>query len=150
MDKVSGAGAKPAPQKGWGKARIGSKRSPLMRKGGKIHGPVPWDLSIDMPRKVRLLAIKTMLSVKLYEDKLIFMTSEKLPSHKTKLLAHCLQGFAHKWVLFVTPLNPDKNFTLAVNALENRWTISPQDLNVKDMLKADYVIITKDALVELE
>lgn len=96
MDMVSGAGAKPAPQKGRGKARIGNKRSPLMRKGGKIHGPVPRDLSINMPRKVRLLAIKTMLSVKLYEDKLIFMNSEKLPTHKTKLLAHCLQGFAHK------------------------------------------------------
>lgn len=76
----------------------------MLRKGGKIHGPVPRDLSIDIPKKVRLLALKTMLSVKLYEDKLIIMNSEELPIHKTKLLAHCLSGFQHKKVLFVTPL----------------------------------------------
>lgn len=76
MDMVAGSGKKPAPQKGRGKARIGNKRSPLMKKGGKIHGPVPRDLSIDIPWKVWLLAIKTMLSVKLYEDKLIIMNSE--------------------------------------------------------------------------
>ena len=50
----------------------------------------------------------------------------------------------------MTPLVPDKNFTNAINALDNRWSISPQDLNVRDMLKADYVVITKDALIELE
>jgi ribosomal protein L4 len=57
---------------------------------------VPRDLSININRKTRLLAIKTMLSVKLFEDKLIFINSEELPNHKTKLLAHCLDGFGHK------------------------------------------------------
>lgn len=66
------------------------------------------------------------------------------------MLAHCLQGFAQKKVLFVTPLEPDVNFSRAISALDYRWMISPQDLNVKDMLNADYVVITKKALEELE
>jgi len=105
---------------------MGSVRSPLNWHGGKSHGPVPRDLSIDMNRKMWLLSIKTVLSAKLYEEKLIFMNTAEIPTHKTKFLNSAIEGFGHKWVLFVVPHNVNENFTRAIGNIHNRDYIHPQ------------------------
>lgn len=80
---VAGSGIKPAPQKGRGAARQGNKRAPQRAGGGKAHGPVPRSLEYPINNKQRLLALKIMLSAKLFEDKLIFVDSEELEYPKT-------------------------------------------------------------------
>lgn len=80
---VAGSGIKPTPQKGRGASRQGNKRAPQRAGGGTAHGPVPRDLSFPINEKVRLLALKTMLSAKLYEDRLIFIETEELEFPKT-------------------------------------------------------------------
>ena len=80
---TAGSGIKPTPQKGRGASRQGNKRAPQRKGGGSAHGVVPRDLSINVNEKMRLLALKTMLSAKLYENKLIFIETEELKYPKT-------------------------------------------------------------------
>ena len=80
---VAGTGKKPTPQKGRGASRQGNRRAPQRAGGGTVHGPVPRDMSFPINEKVRLLALKTMLSAKLYEDRLIFVETEELEYPKT-------------------------------------------------------------------
>lgn len=150
MDMVAGRGAKPMQQKGSGRARQGSVRSPLNRGGGKSHGPVPRDLSIKMNKRLRLKSIKTVLSAKLFEDKLIMMNSADIPTHKTKYLHNILKEFKDKKVLFVVPHDVPDNFTRAVGNLEHRDYVCPQQLSTQHMMKNDYVVLTKAGLQELE
>jgi large subunit ribosomal protein L4 len=80
---VAGSGIKPAPQKGRGAARQGNKRAPQRKGGGVTHGPVPRCLGFPINNKMRLLALKTLLSAKLFEDRLIFIDSEAIEYPKT-------------------------------------------------------------------
>ena len=83
---VAGSGSKMRPQKKSGKARQGDKRAPHLKKGGKAHGPVPKDYSFPINEKVRLQALKTILSAKLYEERIILIEDEKLEHGKTVYL----------------------------------------------------------------
>jgi len=86
LGDTAGSGKKPAPQKGRGAARIGNLRAPQRRGGGKAHGTVPRSLEFPINCKKRLLACKTMLSARLFEDRMIFINSEELEHAKTGLL----------------------------------------------------------------
>jgi large subunit ribosomal protein L4 len=100
---VAGSGKKPFPQKGRGASRQGNKRAPQRKGGGVTHGPVPRCLGFPINNKLRLLALKTMLSAKLYEDKLIFIDSEAIEYPKTTLLEAIVKPYGSDKLCFVTP-----------------------------------------------
>jgi large subunit ribosomal protein L4 len=99
---VAGSGKKPFPQKGRGDSRQGNKRAPQRKGGGVTHGPVPRCLGFPINNKLRLLALKTMLSAKLYEDKLIFIDSEAIEYPKTTLLEAIVKPYGSDKLCFVT------------------------------------------------
>jgi large subunit ribosomal protein L4 len=94
-------------------ARIGNKRAPHRKNGGKAHGPVPRDLTEKINGKLRLKAINIMLSAKLYEDRIILIDTEAIDFHKTKFLEEMLQPFMTDKLTFVTSFEPDENFLRA-------------------------------------
>jgi len=110
---VSGSGAKMRPQKKSGRARQGDKRAPHLWKGGKAHGPKPVDYTYPVNEKLRLLALKTILSARLYEDKLILIDTEAIEYGKTKFLNEIVSPFKQDKLLVLTPFEVDKNFEIA-------------------------------------
>ena len=98
---VSGSGKKPRPQKQTGRARTGNKRAPLNYHGGKIFGPVPKDYFFPLNKKIILEGIKSILTARLVENKIIFINSEEIPNGSK--LSDYLTNYKDKKVLFVTP-----------------------------------------------
>ncbi len=99
---------------------------------------------------MRLLALKTLLSEKLFEEKLIFIDTEALDFPKTQLLQAIVEPYGIDKLCFLTPTETDVNFKLAASNLQNVNLKSPQEFNVPDMLLADYVFVTKQGIAELE
>ena len=148
---VAGSGKKPAPQKGRGMARVGNKRSPTRRGGGVAHGPVPRDLSYPIPHKKKLLALKTMLSAKLFEDRIVFIESADLDYPKTQLLEAIVKPFGIDKLCFVTAQEPpNTNLRSAATRLSNVIVKRPSDFNVPELLRNDYIFIDKQGLIDLE
>lgn len=148
---VAGTGKKPAPQKGRGMARIGNRRAPHRSGGGVAHGPVPRDLSYPVNLKQRLQALKIMLSVKLYEDKLVFLEGTDLEFPKTQFLEAIVKPFGIDKLTFVTGQDPsDNNMQLAARNLVNVSVIQPRQVHVPSLLRSDYVLISKQGLIDLE
>jgi len=110
---VSGSNAKMRPQKKSGRARQGDKRAPHLWKGGKAHGAKPVDYTYPVNEKVRLLALKTLLSARLYEDKLILIDTEAIEYGKTKFLNEIVAPFKQDKLLVLTPFSVDRNFEIA-------------------------------------
>lgn len=147
---VAGSGKKPFPQKGRGKARQGNKRSPIFRGGGKAHGKVPRDFTIDINDKFKLKAQKTLLSALLYENRVIFIDSEEIETHKTKFLHAITKGFNKNKLLFLTPKEACNNFTLASGNIDWVKVINSTQFNARDVTNTDFLLITKQGLTELE
>lgn len=151
LGDTAGSGVKPVQQKGRGAARQGNKRAPQRRKGGKAHGVVPRSLEFPINSKKRLLALKIMLSAKLYEDRLIFIESEELDYPKTQLLESILKPFSRDKLCILTPADPvNNNLDLAARNLGNVRVKKPQEFNVPDLLKNDYIFISKQGLLDFE
>ena len=140
---VAGSGIKPRPQKGSGRARQGNKRAHGRVGGGKAWGPVPRDLTFPINAKVRLLALKSMLSAKLFEDKLVFIDSEALDLPKTQILEEIISPFKNDKLCFLTSANIDENFKKAASNLQLLKTKSAQKFHVPDLLNNDYIFVTK-------
>jgi large subunit ribosomal protein L4 len=104
---------KPRPQKKSGRARQGNKRAPHLWKGGKAHGPKPMDYSFPLNEKVRLFALKSLLSARLYEEKIILIDDEKIPYAKTVFLNEIIKQYQNDKLLFLTDYTTDPNFMLA-------------------------------------
>lgn len=100
-------------QKKSGRARQGDKRAPDLYHGGKAHGPKPRKWAIEMNGKQRLLAFKTVLTAKLFENKIMLIENENIDYPKTKYLAEILGPFSTDSMLFCCPFNPDTNFSRA-------------------------------------
>jgi large subunit ribosomal protein L4 len=122
---VAGSGKKPFPQKGRGASRQGNKRAPQRKGGGVTHGPVPRCLGFPINNKMRLLALKTLLSAKLFEEKLIFIDTEALEFPKTQLLQAIVEPYGIDKLCFLTPKETDVNFKLAASNLQNVNLKSP-------------------------
>lgn len=150
MGDVRGSGIKPTPQKGRGAARQGNRRAPQRRGGGKAHGPVPRSLEFSTNSKLRLLGLRTLLSAKLYEDRLVFIDSEHIEYPKTSYLSEIVSPFGIDKLCFLVPNRVNHNFDLASRAIENLEVKNAQQLNVPDLLKSDYIFVTKQGLMELE
>ncbi len=149
--EVSGGGRKPWKQKGTGRARAGSIRSPLFAGGGVSFGPKPRSYDITLPQKARQLALKSALSAKL-EAVTVVKDFSDLKEAKTKQMAQILSDIkATGKILIIADLKADenKNLVLAARNIASVKLIYPTNLNVKDLVEADSIIVTEKAIAEI-
>jgi len=147
--EVSGGGRKPWRQKGTGHARQGSTRSPQWTGGGVVFAPTPRDYSFKMNKKERRFALKSALTSKVQENKLIVLEDLKLDEVKTKAMKNVLDNLKLKKALVVLKDN-DKNVVLSARNIPNVQTAMTSTINVYDILKYNTVVLTKDAVAIIE
>jgi large subunit ribosomal protein L4 len=147
--EVSGAGRKLWKQKGTGRARVGSIRSPLWRHGGTVHGPKPRDYSYALPKKMQLGALRSALSAKLAEQKLTVVDGWALDTHKTKSLLLVLGKLNLTKSALLVEHGENHNLELASRNIEGVKLAAPNVLHVYDVLKHDLLLLSKDAVARL-
>lgn len=148
--EVRGGGRKPFRQKGTGNARQGTIRAPHYRGGGVVFGPTPRSYSYKMPKKMRRLALRSALSAKANEDVLTVVDNISLDAPKTKEFQAVLANLkADKKVLLVLE-NENVNIELSSRNLQGVTVLTPENLNVLDILSADRVIFTEGAITKAE
>ena len=148
--EVRGGGRKPFRQKGTGNARQGTIRAPHYRGGGVVFGPTPRSYSYKMPKKMRRLALRSALSAKVNEDVLTVVDNISLDAPKTKEFQAVLANLkADKKVLLVLE-NENVNVELSSRNLQGVTVLTPENLNVLDILSADRVIFTEGAITKAE
>ena len=149
--EVSGGGKKPWKQKGTGRARAGSLRSPLFAGGGVIFGPKPRSYAFNMPQKARKLALKSALSAR--QDQLIVVKDfSTIAEPKTKLMVSALKSLnVSGKVLIVADTKAAENKFLELSArnIPSVKMILPSNLNVKDLLEADFVVLTEASVKDI-
>ena len=149
--EVSGGGKKPWKQKGTGRARAGSLRSPLFAGGGVIFGPKPRSYAFNMPQKARQLALKSALSAK-SEQLVVVKDFSTISEPKTKLMVSALKSLnVSGKTLIIADFKADENKNLELSArnIPSVKLILPTNLNVKDLLEADFVVITESAVNDI-
>lgn len=147
--EVSGTGAKPWRQKGTGRARAGDLKRTQDRGGAVVGGPVVRSHAIDLPKKIRRLALKTALSAKAAQGKLIVIEDAKAKDHKTKPMAASLANFGFNSALIVGGKEIDVNFARATSNLPRIDVLPSQGANVYDILRRDVLVLTKEAVNDL-
>ncbi len=148
--EVRGGGKKPWRQKGTGRARAGSIRSPLWVKGGVAFGPKPRSYGYALPKKVRKLALKIVLSDKAKEGKLKVVEELKLPAMKTKEAKKLLKVLAISGKIVVLLAEDNELFRKAARNLPGVVILSCSELNIFDLLKSDWVVVEKKAIEKIE
>lgn len=148
--EVRGGGRKPWRQKGTGRARQGSIRSPQWKGGGVVFAPKPRDYSYTTPKKIKRLALKSVLTSKVKENELIVVDSINFEAPKTKEMVKMLEAInADKKALIVIK-RPEENVIKSAANLPTVCTTNANTLNVYDILKYNSLILTKEALEEIE
>jgi large subunit ribosomal protein L4 len=156
--EVAGSGKKLWKQKGTGRARMGSIRSPLWRHGGTTHGPEPRDYSYHLPRKMQLGALRSALSAKLRDGELKVVQAFDVPDHKTKSVASALKALeATRKVLLVdvpvkngdAPAALDSKLVLGSRNIEGVKLVPTKDVNVYDLLNHKQVVLSEAAARKL-
>jgi len=146
--EVSGGGRKPWRQKGTGRARAGSTRSPLWVGGGVVFGPKPRAYSYSLPKKVRRAALKSALSLKVKEGKLLIVDNLNLEEIKTKAFVSLLKRLAVEGALIVDSDNV--NLERSARNLHTVKVLRPEGLNVYDILKYEYLLLTKQSAEKIQ
>ena len=147
--EVSGGGKKPWRQKGTGHARQGSTRAPQWTGGGVVFAPTPRDYSFKMNRKEKRLALKSALTSRVQENKLVVLDELKLNEIKTKNMKAVLDNLKVSGALIVLNEN-DQNVVMSAKNLEGVKTVLTNTINVFDILKYKTVVVTKAAVAEIE
>jgi large subunit ribosomal protein L4 len=148
--EVRGGGRKPYRQKGTGRARQGSTRSPQLEGGGVVFGPHPRSYRMDMPRKQRRLALRSALSAKALEGSLVVLETFALEEPRTRAITDLLRGVeAGRRVLVVLGSHNEMLEKSARNIAEVQVTLAG-NLSVRDLLIAETVIVTRDAIEHIE
>ncbi len=150
VSEIRGTTKKPYRQKGTGHARQGSLRSPQFRGGARIFGPVVRSHATELPKKVRKLALKTALSSKQADGRLIVLDEAKIKTVKTKDLAKKLSKLGWTSALIIDGPTVDAGFLRAAVNLPNLDVLPQQGANVYDILRRDTLVLTKDAVQHLE
>jgi len=148
--EVSGAGKKLWRQKGTGRARIGSIRSPLWRHGGTAHGPKPRDYSYTLPKKMRHGALCSVLSEKLREGNLRVFDELALSSHKTRELTRILDRLGLEQKTLIVDSHENHNLGLASGNLPNVKLVESREINIYDALNYQELVFSKAAIEELQ
>lgn len=148
--EVRGGGKKPWRQKGTGRARAGSIRSPLWKGGGCVFGPHPKDFSLSLPKKMKRKAVVEALTVKINDDNLVVIEDLKIEIPKTKIIADLLKKLKlNSEKVLLVDKSLDKILKRAVRNLANAKLISSADLNAFDILNHNKILLTKEAFGEI-
>jgi large subunit ribosomal protein L4 len=147
---VRGGGRKPWKQKGTGRARQGSIRSPQWKGGGIVFGPTPRSYGFKLPRKVRRLAIKSALSSKVVDNNIIVLDQLSLSQPKTKDIAKLLSNLKVGRKALVVTADFDQNVAKSARNIPGIKFVAAEGINVLDVMKHDQLIITKDAVAKVE
>jgi large subunit ribosomal protein L4 len=148
--EVRGGGRKPWRQKGTGRARHGSIRSPIWIKGGVVFAPKPRDYSYTLPKKIRRLAMKSALSSKVANDQIIVLDSLKLPQPKTKEMVKVLNNLKVAKKALVVLSEKDEIVQRALRNIPGVKLAYINTLNVLDILNFDVFIVTQEAVRRIE
>jgi len=147
--EVSGSGKKLWRQKGTGRARMGSIRSPLWRHGGTTHGPQPRDYSYRLPRKMQLGALRSALSAKLRDGELRVVNEFAVAEPKTKLMRKTLDTIEATKTVLLVDNSDDRNLELSSRNLDGVKLVSSRDVNVYDLLAHNQVVLSEAAARKL-
>ncbi|MBN2467588.1 MAG: 50S ribosomal protein L4 [Deltaproteobacteria bacterium] len=142
--EVRGGGKKPWRQKGTGRARAGTIRSPLWKGGGTVFGPVPRDYSYKVPKKVRKSALRAVLSQKLQDNRLVVVDALNLNEMKTKLFVSLMENLQIPNALIIDMNNV--NLRLSSRNVPGFKVLEPEGLNVYDVLLHEYIVFTRSSL----
>ncbi|WP_326717162.1 50S ribosomal protein L4 [Vagococcus jeotgali] len=148
--KVRGGGRKPWRQKGTGRARQGSIRSPQWRGGGVVFGPTPRSYSYKLPKKVRRLAIKSVLSEKVAENKLVVVEGLSFDAPKTKEFKQVLENLNVDTKVLIVLESGNDFAALSGRNLPNVSIVESNNVSVLDVVAADKLLMTKTALTHVE
>ena len=148
--QVSGGGAKPRPQKHSGRARQGSIRSPQYAGGGIVFGPSPRSFRQSMPKKMRRLAIRCLLSDKARDNRLTLLQNIDLPTSRTKEMVNVLKALDVASSTLIVTYPPSSNVVLSARNIKKVKTIPASNINVLDLLEHDRLIMTVDAVHRAE
>ena len=147
--EVSGGGRKPWRQKGTGHARQGSTRAPQWKGGGVVFAPVPRDYSFKLNKKEKRAALKSVLTSRVQDNKLIVLEELKLDSIKTKNFKKVMDNLKVEKAMVVIG-EQDQNVILSARNLPKVNTAVAENINVYDILKGDTLVLTKDAVAKIE
>jgi len=147
--EVSGGGRKPWRQKGTGRARAGSTRSPLWRGGGTVFGPKPRSYAYTLPKKVRRAALKMALSSKLANGQLVVLEDYPFDAPKTKEFIQVMKNFNLEKTLFIT-LDSHKTLELSARNVPYVQVLPSAGLNVYDILRYDHLVLLSPAVAAIE
>ena len=147
--EVSGSGKKLWKQKGTGRARMGSIRSPLWRHGGTVHGPQPRSYAYNLPRKMILGALRSALSAKVRDGELRVVQTFNLPDHKTKNFQRVLGTLQAKKSVLLVETGENMNLQRASQNLQGVKLVASRDVSVYDLLKHGEVLLTEAAARKL-
>ena len=150
ISEIQGTNRKPYKQKGTGRARQGSLRSPQYRGGARIFGPVVRSHAFDLQKKVRRLGLKTALSAKQSEGKLVVIDAARIDDPKTKALRTCLATLGWDSVLIIDGPTVDQALARAARNLPRIDVLPQQGANVYDILRRDKLVLTREAVRHLE
>jgi len=146
--EVSGSGRKPWRQKGTGRARVGSIRSPLWRKGGTTHGPQPRDYAYDIPKQAKRNALKSALALRFSENRLLVLADASFKEPKTKDASKLLKTLELDSALIVDQA-ANKNLFIAVRNIPKVKAVDADHLSVFDVLAHKWLVFTQRALESL-
>ncbi len=147
--EVAGSGKKLWKQKGTGRARMGSVRSPLWRKGGTVHGPVPRDYSQALSAGEKKSALKSAIARKLKDQEIIVLDSLAVPSRKTKDLAAILAKLGAEGKVLLVDRKENENLALAARNHPQMKTVDALAVNVYDVVDRSFVVLSEQALERL-
>lgn len=148
--EVAGSGKKLWRQKGTGRARVGSVRSPIWRHGGTTHGPQPRDYSYHLNKKMLTGALRSALSAKLRDGELKVVNAFTFTDHKTKSMATTLETLeAKRSVLLVNTIEPNQNLELGSRNLPGVKLVATKDVTTYDLLAHKFVVISEAAAKKL-
>jgi len=147
---VSGAGRKLWKQKGTGRARIASLRSPLWKGGGNVHGPQPRDWSYNMPKKMRQGALRSALSERVREGNVFVVDGWNLDTPKTKDFSQSLTKLGLEGKTLIVDSIDNDNLILSARNLSHAKVVNSFGLNIYDLLYHDKLVLSRDAATELE
>ncbi|TLS35518.1 50S ribosomal protein L4 [Pseudalkalibacillus caeni] len=148
--EVSGGGRKPWRQKGTGRARQGSIRSPQWVGGGTVFGPTPRSYAYKLPKKVRRLAIKSALSSKVRDEEIVVLEGLNLDTPKTKEMAGILTNLSVAAKTLIVTGDYNEAVELSARNIPGVTVVTAQGISVLDVLKHDKLVITKDAVEKVE
>ena len=147
---VSGGGKKPYKQKGTGRPQVGSSRTPLWRKGGTVFGPQPRSYEFDLPKKVRIGAVRAALAQKLTDGAVIVVDKLGTEDGKTKGTADMFKRLGVSGKALVIDVKPDEKFTQSARNIAGVHLVAASRVTARDIMDTAHVIATRDALEKLQ